>query len=160
VLNKKKVQYQIWHPKPSVDDKKDGGLKADINMVVLLPNEFMAPIDLVSFDEKLEMVQLTLEPPQAIFEKPEDENRQHLKALFLKCFVHTKPGTRMLVDGGAAVNLMPCTLLRKIGKSIEDLTKIDIMMVDFEGNISLAQGAICVELTIGGKTLSTTFFVI
>jgi hypothetical protein len=28
----------------------------------------------------------------------------------------------MLVDGGAAINLMPYTMLRKIGKSDEDLT--------------------------------------
>jgi hypothetical protein len=35
-----------------------------------------------------------------------------------------------------------------------------MVLVDFEGNVSPAQGAICVELTIGGKTLPTTFFVI
>jgi hypothetical protein len=34
------------------------------------------------------------------------------------------------------------------------------MLVDFEGNVSPAQEAICVELTIGSKTLSTAFFVI
>jgi hypothetical protein len=34
------------------------------------------------------------------------------------------------------------------------------MLVDFEGNVSPAQGAICVELTIGNKTLPTAFFVI
>jgi hypothetical protein len=33
-------------------------------------------------------------------------------------------------------------------------------MVNFEGNVSSAQGAICVELTIGSKTLPTTVFVI
>jgi hypothetical protein len=101
-----------------------------------------------------------LEPTQAIFEKPEDEKRQHLKALFLKDFVNGKPVTRMLVDGGATVNLMPYTLLRKIGKFDEVLTQTDMMLVDFEGNISLAHGAICVELTISSKTLPTTFFVI
>jgi hypothetical protein len=45
-----------------------------------------------------------------------------LKALFLKGYVNGKPVTRMLVDGGAAVNLMPYTMLHKIGKSDEDLT--------------------------------------
>jgi hypothetical protein len=66
----------------------------------------------------------------------------------------------MLVDGGAAVNLMSYALLRNIRKSDEDLTQTDMMLVDFEGNVSLAQGAICVELTIDSKTLLTTFFVI
>jgi hypothetical protein len=32
--------------------------------------------------------------------------------------------------------------------------------MDFEGNVSPAQGAICMELTIGSKTLPTAFFVI
>jgi hypothetical protein len=66
---------------------------------------------------------LTLEPRQAIFEKPEDEKRQHLKALFLKGFVNGKLVTKMLVDGGAAVNLMPYTMLHKIGKPDEDLAQ-------------------------------------
>jgi len=34
------------------------------------------------------------------------------------------------------------------------------MLKDFEGNVSPVKGAICVELTIGSKTLPTTFFVI
>jgi hypothetical protein len=66
----------------------------------------------------------------------------------------------MLVDGRATVNLIPYTLLRKIGKSDEDLTQTDMMLVDFEGNVSPTQGATCVELTVGSKTLPTTLFVI
>jgi hypothetical protein len=103
---------------------------------------------------------LTSKPRQVVFEKLEDENRQHLKALFLKGFVNGKPVTRMLVGGGAVVNLMPYTMLRKIGKSGEYLTQTDMMLVDFEGNVSPAQGAIYVELNIGSKTLPTAFFVI
>jgi hypothetical protein len=52
-------------------------------MVVFLP-EFVAPVDLDVSDEERGMAQLTLEPTLAIFVKPEDEKRQHLKALFLK----------------------------------------------------------------------------
>jgi hypothetical protein len=101
------------------------------NMVVFLPKEFMAPADLDVSDEELGMAQLTLEPKQAMFEKPEDGKRQHLKALFLKGFVNGEPVTSMLVDRGAVVNLMPYTLLRTIGKSDEDLTQADMMIVDF-----------------------------
>jgi hypothetical protein len=79
-------------------------------MVVFLSTEFMAPVDSHVSDEELGMAQLTLEPRQAIFEKPEDEMRQHLKALFLKGFVNEKLVTRMLVNGGATVNLMPYPL--------------------------------------------------
>jgi hypothetical protein len=120
----------------------------------------MALVDSDMSDEKLGMAQLTLEPKQAIFENPKDEKRQHLKALFLKGFVNRKLVTMMLVVGGAAVNLMTYTMLHKIVKSDKDLTQTDMMLVDFEGNVSPAQGAIYVELTIGSKTLPTAFFVI
>ena len=39
----------------------------------------------------------------------------------MKGFVDGKPMTKMLVDGGAAVNLMPYTTFRKLGKGPEDL---------------------------------------
>ena len=101
-----------------------------------------------------------MEPIPATFEKLEDEKRKHLKALFLKGFVDGKPVTKMLVDGGAVVNIIPYAKLRKLGKGSEDLTKTDMMLKDFEGVVSPAVGALCVDLTIGSKTLPTTFFVI
>ena len=106
------------------------------------------------------MAQLNLEPIPATFEKPEDEKSKHLKASFLKGFVDGKPVTKMLVDGGAAMNIMPYVMLCKLGKSQDYLTKTDMMLKDFEGVVSPALGALCVDLTIGSKTLPTTFFVI
>ena len=85
---------------------------------------------------------------------------QHLKALFLKGFVDGKPVTKMLVDGDAAVNIMPYVMLRKLVKNQDDLTKTYMMLKDFEGVVSPALGTLCVDLTIGSKTLPTTFFVI
>jgi len=130
-------------------------------MIFMLPMEFMAP---GSSDEEPEleeaMAQLALEPVPATFEKPEDGKRQHLKALFLKGFVDGKPIMKMLVDGGAAVNIMPYAMLCKLGKGNEDLTKTDMMLKDFKGVVSLALGALWVDLTIGNKTISTTLFVI
>jgi hypothetical protein len=78
----------------------------------------------------------------------------------MRGFVDGKPVTKMLVDGGAAVNIMPYIMLRKHGKSSDDLTKTDMMLKDFEGVVSPTLGALCVDLTIGSKTLPTTFFVI
>jgi len=55
---------------------------------------------------------------------------------------------------------MPYIVYRKLGKGDQDLTKTDMMLKDFEGNVSPVKGAMCLQLTIGNKTLSTTFFVI
>ena len=61
----------MWRPKPKAD--KDDGPAAGVNMVFMLPKEFMAPIDLDTSDEEEGLAQLTLDPTPAIFEKPEDE---------------------------------------------------------------------------------------
>ena len=95
---------------------------------------------------------------QAIFDKL--VKHRHLKALYVKGFVDGKLMNKMLVDGGASINLMPYTTFRKLGKGPEDLLETDMMLRDFGGNMSKTRGAINVELTIESKTLPTTFFVI
>jgi hypothetical protein len=44
---------------------------------------------------------------EAIFYKP--IKHQHLKALYVKGFIDGKPLSKMLVDGGASINIMPYT---------------------------------------------------
>jgi hypothetical protein len=130
-------------------------------MVFMLPMEFLTPSD----DEEEvvlsnQVAQLALDPMIAVFEKPTDDERQHLKALFVKDRFDGQPVSKILINGGAAINIMPYMMYRKLGKGDQDLTKTDMMLKDFEGNVSPAKGAVRVELTIGSKTLPTRFFVI
>jgi hypothetical protein len=106
------------------------------------------------------MAQLASDLMLATFEKPEEKKRRHLKALFLKGQVDGRPVTKLLVDGGAAVNVAPYAMFRKLEKGEEDLIKTDMMLKDFEGNVSPTRGALCVDLTIRSKSLPTTFFVV
>ena len=78
----------------------------------------------------------------------------------MKGLVDEKPMNKMLVDGGASVNLIPYTTFCKLGKGPKDLLETDMMLRDSRGNTSKARGAINIELTIRSKTLLTTFFVI
>ena len=78
----------------------------------------------------------------------------------MKGFVDGKPMTKMLVDGGVVVNLMPYTTFFKLGKGPGHLLKTDMMLKDFGGNTSKTWGGVNIELTIVSKTLLTTFFVI
>jgi len=95
-----------------------------------------------------------------VFEKPTNDERQHLKALFVKDKVDGQPVSKILFDGGATINIMHYVMYQKLGKGDKDLTKTDMMLKDFEGNVSPAKGVVCVELTISSKTLPTTFFII
>ena len=83
---------------------------------------------------------------QAIFDKP--VKHRHLKALYVKGFVDGKPMNKMLVDGGASINLMSYTTFRKLGKGLEDLMETNMMLKDFGGNSSKTRGAINGKLTI------------
>ena len=112
-------------------------------MTFLLPSEFRAPTDqevYSDFDESEyeEIVAKLMVVQQAIFDKP--VKHRHLKTLYMKGLVDGKPMNKMLVDGGASVNLMPYTTFRKLGKGSEDLMEIDMMLKDFRGNMSKTRG--------------------
>ena len=84
----------------------------------------------------------------------------HLKPLFLKGHINGSPVARMLVDGGAVVNLMPYSVFKKLGLRDEELIKTNMVLNGFEGKEKTkAKGVMYVELTVGSKTLATTFFV-
>jgi predicted aspartyl protease len=109
-------------------------------MVYLLPNEFMAPANQVVQDEASPdedeqlaglMAQLVL-AKQATFNKP--AKNRHMRPLYLRGYVNGKPLTKMFVDGGAAVNVMPYTTFRKLGMGPGDLTPTSIILNDLAGN--------------------------
>jgi hypothetical protein len=94
-----------------------------------------------------------------MFEKPE-ESSQHLKSLYVRGHIDGKPISRLLIDGGAAVNLMPYSVFKKLRREDDKLVKTNLMLNGVGGNPMEARGVISMELTIGSKSLATTFFVI
>jgi hypothetical protein len=95
---------KVWPPKKSKADVKTS---ADAHMVFVLPAEFHAP-----GREEVPVAQLDLGPRPVIFEKPREWNYRHLKDLYLKGYINGQPVSRMLVDTGAVVNIMLCSVLR------------------------------------------------
>ena len=51
----------------------------------------------------------------------------------MKGFIDGKPMNKMLVDGGASVNLMPYTTFCKLGKGPRDLLETDMILKTLEG---------------------------
>jgi hypothetical protein len=95
------------------DDKapliKDGSpplTDMEINMVFMLLAQFRGV--------KEEVAQICLGPKEAWFKKPK-ESSQHLKPLYIRGHIDGRPISKMLVDGGAAVNLMPYAVFKKLG---------------------------------------------
>jgi hypothetical protein len=124
-------------------------------MVFVLPQEFYAP------DRKeLPMAQLDFGLWRVIFEKSRERNDMHLKALYLNGYISSHPVNKMLVDTGAAVNIMPYSVLRRLARFAKDLIKTNVTLSDFNGQASEAQGILNVVLTVGSKTILTSFFII
>jgi hypothetical protein len=106
-----------------------------------------------------DLAHLDFGPKDAIFQKPKDTDN-HLKALYIKGHINGKPISRMLVDGGAIVNLILYSLFKKLGGSDEELIKTNITVSGVGGGEPMgAKGVISMELTIGSKMLATAFFV-
>jgi hypothetical protein len=60
-----------------------------------------------------DVAHLDFGPKEAIFQNSK-ATENHLKALYIKGHINGKPISRMLVDGGVIVNLMPYILFTKL----------------------------------------------
>jgi hypothetical protein len=124
-------------------------------MVFVLPQDFYAP------DRKeLPVAQLDFGLWPVIFEKSRERNDKHLKALYLNGYISSHRVNKILVDTGAAVNIMPYSVLRRLACSTKDLIKTNVTLSDFNGQASEAQGILNVVLTVGSKTIPTSFFIV
>ena len=104
-----------------------------------------------------QVAQFDFAPKNAVFKKP-TESDNHLRALYLKGHINGKPISRMLVDGGAIVNLMPYSLYKKLGGVDSELIKTHMTINGVGGCEPLsAKGVASMELTIGSKTMATAF---
>ena len=84
----------------------------------------------------------------------------HRKPLYLRGHINGELTSRMLVDGGASVNLMPWSTCQKLGVRLEDLVKTDMVLSAFTGGPTEAKGDLIAKLAVGSKTLPTAFFVV
>jgi hypothetical protein len=65
-----------------------------------------------------------------------------------------------MVNGGAGVNVMPLSTSEKMNYYEEELMRTNTSLSAFNGDVTEAKGVLSAELTMGRKTLATTFFVV
>jgi hypothetical protein len=103
---------------------------------------------------------MCLDLKEAMFEKPE-KSSQHMNPLYVRGHIDGRSISRMLVDGSAAVNLIPYSIFKKLGREDDELVKTNLILngVGGGGNSMEVRGVVSMELTIGSKSLATAFFV-
>jgi hypothetical protein len=138
---------------PLIKDGSPPPTGMDINMVFMLLAEFRG------IEE--EVTQMCLSPKEVMFEKPK-ESSQHLKPLYIQGHIDGKPVSRMLIDGGAAINLMSDTVFKKLGREDNELVKTNLTLngVGGGGNPMEARGDLSMELIVGSKSVTTAFLLI
>ncbi|CAL8135262.1 unnamed protein product [Prunus armeniaca] len=77
-------------------------------------------------------------------------------------FVHNSKlgGVKVMVDGGAAINLLPHRLLVKIGKTEKDLIPTCLIVTNFARGITKTHGILDLDVKVGTKKLKIAFFVV
>ncbi|GMQ09985.1 hypothetical protein CsSME_00053173 [Camellia sinensis var. sinensis] len=158
-----------------------------VNMVHILPQEFQAkdenqgqeidPIPVSSEDSQVSVVQDEFEvaTPMEIrdesekdvsinlsypFEYPTTSMTQHVKPLYIKAFFDGIQMNRVLVNNGAAVNLLPKSSLKKLGKRNPRLIPTSTTIAGFAGDKLIAQGILPINLSMGTRDCMTALFVI
>jgi hypothetical protein len=122
-----------------------------VNMVFVLPGEFRAP--------DREFIELALGAKVESLEKLEQLG-QHMRPLFVQGHLEGRPVQRIMVDGGTDLNVMPLTMLKRMGYQEDELMKTNTKLSTFTGEVTTTKGVLSVELTTSSKTLPTTFFMV
>jgi hypothetical protein len=81
-----------------------------------------------------------------------------LKSLYIRGHIDGSLIYGMLVNGGAAINLMPYSVFKKLVREDDELVKTTLTLNGLGGNPMEARGVVFMELTVGSKLLATAFF--
>jgi hypothetical protein len=151
----------------------------DCNMVYILPREFMS-LEILELEEnedrektrdeiqKAQRATLVLlvtenegfEAGKIVFEKPSKQMTQHLKPLYIKAHMNGRLVNKVLMDNGAAVNILPYKILRKLAKTEEYLIPSDMAVNGFTGEPTLTKRIIPIQIKVGSKVNNAAFFVV
>ena len=88
------------------------------------------------------------------------EMTRHIKPLYVRAHRNGRPVSKVLIDNGLAVNVMPLRMLRAMGRSNSDLIETEVDVFAFTGEVSKTLGILPIVITIGRKTALSAFFVI
>lgn len=94
------------------------------------------------------------------FEKPPPNDSNHLRALNINAKINGQPVSRVFVDRGSTLNLIPYRFYKKLGRCDEEIIPSNIQLSDFTGGVSEVKGIFIADLTVFTKTSKTSFYVV
>jgi len=98
-----------------------------------------------------------------VFEKPEFPMDQHLKPLLIQAKINGVGIigiNKVFMDGGVTVNLLPQSILTKIGLCDTDSKPHNVVLTNYKGTSGHSLGAVEVGLVVGSVKRNTMFMVV
>ncbi|CAL8169760.1 unnamed protein product [Prunus armeniaca] len=97
---------------------------------------------------------------QLCFSKPTKEIANHLRPLFITANFRGVPIPKIMVDGGASINLLSHRMLSKMRRTEKDLIPTRLTVTNFAGGITKTHGILDVDVIVESKELKIAFFVV
>ena len=92
-----------------------------------------------------------------ILKKPIVEMTKHIRPLYVRAHFNGKPMSKVLVDNGSTVNVMPLRMLRALGRGIGELIETEVSVSAFTREIPKSLGILPIYITVGSKTSLSAF---
>ena len=141
-----------------------------VEIFSILPSKFKAGADQISSLKgdilPKEVKKATLsedvatKPTIIQFTKPSKTMTKHLKPLCIKAFINDRLVSRVFINGGVILNVMPVITLKKLGKNKTNLIATNIRMSNFIGEATTTMRDLVAKITVGLKTLNSAFFMV
>ena len=77
---------------------------------------------------------------------------KHIRSLYVRAHFNGKLVSKVLVDNGSTINVMPLKMLRALKRGTRDLIEIEVSVLAFTKEISKILGVLPIDITVGSKT--------
>ncbi|KAM2058852.1 hypothetical protein ACFX16_031385 [Malus domestica] len=95
-----------------------------------------------------------------VFSSPSLALANHFKLIYVTTHMEEVPFKRVLIDGGATINVLLLKQMKKLGRSEKDLIPTDLTISSFSGAITRTHGILPMEVDLGSKQIMLAFFVV
>lgn len=102
----------------------------------------------------------TREPKQAVCTKKSSEMTQHVKPLYIQAYMNGRPISKVQINNGLAINVMPIKMVQSLGKIKDDLLSSKVTIIAFIGDVPKAMGVLPIEIIVGTLISATLLFVV
>ncbi|KAM1648307.1 hypothetical protein ACFX2K_009719 [Malus domestica] len=95
-----------------------------------------------------------------VFSRPSMSLANHLKLIYVTAHLEGVPFKRVLIDEGAAINVIPLKQMKKLGRSEEDIIPTDLTVSSFSRAITRTHRILPLEVDLGSKQIMLAFFMV